>query len=323
MIIDLPQRHRGHRSKFNPPIWDMMPRNKPRGGVFQMKNAVKGAFAVLLLVLPVVLPITAASVAKVKPEEVGMSSERLLRIDQMLERRSAAGQLPGAGAIVARKGKIVHLTAKGVMDLESKLPVTPATMFRVASMTKPVTSVAVMMMIEEGKIRLNDPVSRYIPEFKGQKVAVAAPAARGETPAPAAGGGGGGGGRGGGRGRPWTERRTAELHHSRGRAGDHYQGSAHPCLRPRQWNPEQQHGPGDRAQAGRKAGRLHPTSGHHDPRVPARLALGLQRTGGTRHARQDRRDRLRHAAQRILPATNFLFPRTEGKHPLATPRTVG
>ena len=176
-----------------------------------MKNAIKGALALLLLVLPVVLPITAAPVAKVKPEEVGMSSERLLRIDQMLERRIAAGQMTGAVAIVARKGKIVHLTAKGVMDLESKQPVTPATMFRVASMTKPVTSVAVMMMIEEGKIRLNDPVSRYIPEFKGQKVAVAAPAARSARrnscscsgrARRARGRRGGGGGRGGQRGAP-------------------------------------------------------------------------------------------------------------------------
>src|SRR6185503_17553713 len=122
-----------------------------------------------------------------------MSSERLQRIEQMLERRIAKGEMSGAVAIVARKGKMVYLTARGVMDLETKQPVTPATMFRVASMTKPVTSVALMMMIEEGKVRLNDPVSRYIPEFKNLKVAVAAPAppaaaagARGEAPAPAA-----------------------------------------------------------------------------------------------------------------------------------------
>ena len=190
-----------------------------------MKNAIRGVFALLLLVLPVVLPITAAPVAKVKPEEVGMSSDRLLRIDQMLERRIAAGQMAGAVAIVARKGKIVHLTAKGVMDLESKQPVTPATMFRVASMTKPVTSVAIMMMIEEGKIRLNDPVSRYIPEFKGQKVAVAvpaAPAAPGETPAPAAGarggrGGGGGRRRGGQRGAPPNSRQSRPSGRSQSR----------------------------------------------------------------------------------------------------------
>src|SRR5688572_17693258 len=179
-----------------------------------MKTAVKSVCLCLLLALPVALQVAAAPIPKVKAEEVGMSSERLQRIDQMLERRIAAGEMAGAVAIVARKGKVVHLTAKGVMDLESKQPVTASTMFRVASMTKPVTSVAIMMMIEEGKIRLNDPVSRYIPEFRGQKVAVATPApsrgenpapaagARGETAAPAAGAGGGRGGRGGGRGGP-------------------------------------------------------------------------------------------------------------------------
>src|SRR5688500_14206144 len=115
-----------------------------------MNTLAKGVFAFLLLTLPAVVPMRAAPVSKVKPDEVGMSLERLQRIDQMLERRIAAGEMTGAVAIVARKGKIAHLTAKGVMDLESKQPVTPATMFRVASMTKPVTSVAIMMMIEEG-----------------------------------------------------------------------------------------------------------------------------------------------------------------------------
>jgi CubicO group peptidase (beta-lactamase class C family) len=96
---------------------------------------------------------------------------------------------------VARKGKIVHLEAQGVMDLDSKKPMAKDTMFRVASMTKPVTGVAIMMMIEEGKVRLNDPVSRYIPEFKNLKVAVAQPAPAGRggappaAPAPAAAGG--------------------------------------------------------------------------------------------------------------------------------------
>ncbi len=91
---------------------------------------------------------------------------------------------------MARKGKVVHLSARGVMDLESKQPMTPAAMFRIASMTKPVVGVAVMMMIEEGKLHLNDPVSRYIPEFRGMKVGVAQPA----NPQP--GGGQAGGGRG-------------------------------------------------------------------------------------------------------------------------------
>jgi CubicO group peptidase (beta-lactamase class C family) len=170
-----------------------------------MKTAIRGVLAIVLLATPALVSVTAATLPRVRPEEVGMSLERLQRIDKMLERRIAAGEMAGAVAIVARKGKVAYLTARGVMDIETKQPVTAATMFRVASMTKPVTSVAVMMMIEEGKIRLSDPISRYIPEFKNQKVAVAAPAptSRGEIPPatpPAGGGGRGGRGGQGGRG---------------------------------------------------------------------------------------------------------------------------
>jgi CubicO group peptidase (beta-lactamase class C family) len=140
------------------------------------------------------LPLAAASLPVTKPEDTGMSSERLQRIAQMLQRHIDAGEMSGAAAIVARKGKIVYQTSLGVIDLETKKPVTPETMWRVASMTKPVTSVALMMMIEEGKVHLNDPVSRYIPEFKNLKVAVATPGGRGGAPAaptPAQGGRGG------------------------------------------------------------------------------------------------------------------------------------
>jgi len=151
----------------------------------------KHALVFTLLALPLG---AASSVPTAKPEDVGVSSERLQRITQMIQRRVAAGEMTGAVTIVARKGKIVHLDAQGVMDLDSKKPMAKDTMFRVASMTKPVTGVAIMMMIEEGKVRLNDPVSRYIPEFKNLKVAIAqpAPAGRGApqaaAPAPAAGG---------------------------------------------------------------------------------------------------------------------------------------
>ena len=81
----------------------------------------------------------------------------------MIERRIAAGDLAGAVTIVARKGKVVHHVAQGVMDLDSKQPMASSPMFRIASMTKPVVGVAVMMLVEEGKLHLNDPVSRYIP----------------------------------------------------------------------------------------------------------------------------------------------------------------
>ena len=151
----------------------------------------------LLIVAVLALPAVAGSLPTVKPEEAGMSSERLQRINQMIQRRIDAGDISGAVTIVARRGKVVHLAAQGVMDLDSKQAVTPATMFRVASMTKPVTGVAIMMMVEEGKIRINDPVSRYIPEFRGMRVAVAsgAPAGGGRggaAPAAAAPGGRGG-----------------------------------------------------------------------------------------------------------------------------------
>ena len=175
-----------------------------------MRFAIKCFFVAALLVMPVL----SEPLNKVKPEDVGMSTERLQRISQMIKRHMDAGEMTGAVAVVARKGKIAYVTAQGVMDLESKQPITPATMFRVASMTKPVTGIAIMMLVEEGKVRLNDPVSRFIPEFRGMKVAVAIPAApaaggRGNAApaaagcraaAPAAGGRGGaqgGGGRGG------------------------------------------------------------------------------------------------------------------------------
>jgi CubicO group peptidase (beta-lactamase class C family) len=145
--------------------------------------------ALVVLALPIIsAPL--ASVPVVKPEDVGLSSERLGLIDRMVERRIAAGEIAGAVTIVARNARIAHLSAKGVVDLESKQPMRASTMFRIASMTKPVTGVAVMMLVEEGKLRLSDPVSRYIPEFRGQKVAVAPPGA------PTGGRGGQGGQRG-------------------------------------------------------------------------------------------------------------------------------
>ena len=140
---------------------------------------MKTAALCALLITVLTIPASTASSPTVKPEDVGMSSERLQRITQLVDRRIAAGDIAGAVTIVARKGKVVHHSARGVMDLQSKQPMTPASMFRIASMTKPVIGVAVMMLVEEGKLHLNDPVSRYIPEFRDMKVAVAQPAGGG------------------------------------------------------------------------------------------------------------------------------------------------
>jgi CubicO group peptidase (beta-lactamase class C family) len=147
--------------------------------------------AILLLTLP----LQAGSVPTGKAEDAGMSTERLARIKEAVQRHIDAGNIPGAVTLVARNGKLVHLEAHGVLDVETKRPMPKDAIFRLASMTKPVAAVTVMMMVEEGKVRLNDPISRFIPEFANMKVAVAPPGGRaGGAPA---GPGGPGGGRGG------------------------------------------------------------------------------------------------------------------------------
>lgn len=127
-----------------------------------------------------------------KPEDVGLSGERLGRIGEAVKRHIDAGSLPGAVTLVARRGKIAHFEAHGQIDVETKRPMPRDAVFRLASMSKPITAAAVMMMIEEGKVRLNDPVSRFIPEFAGAKVAIPRPGRAGGAPGapPAAGAGG-------------------------------------------------------------------------------------------------------------------------------------
>jgi CubicO group peptidase (beta-lactamase class C family) len=117
----------------------------------------------------------AAETTIVKPEDVGLSSERLARITEMMKRHIAAGEISGGVTLVARHGRIAHFEVTGVTDIETKKPMTKDAVFRIASMTKPVTGVAIMMMMEEGKLRITDPVSKYIPSFKDLKVAVAQP----------------------------------------------------------------------------------------------------------------------------------------------------
>ena len=104
------------------------------------------------------------------PEEVGVSTKRLKRIRSLLQGYSNSGQLPGFLTVVARRGKIVHFETIGMRDVENSKPVEPDTIFRIYSMSKPITSVAVMMLYEEGHFQLGTPVARFIPEFKDMKV---------------------------------------------------------------------------------------------------------------------------------------------------------
>ncbi len=146
-------------------------------------------FAIVLLA---VLTLTAAAAVPAgKPEDVGMSSERLQRVNDVIKASIGAGQITGAVTMVSRKGHIAHFEAQGLMDVEAKTPMRKDAIFRMASMSKPVTGVAILILMEEGKLRLTDPVSRFIPEFKNPKVAIlkttsgargAAPATPGQPP---------------------------------------------------------------------------------------------------------------------------------------------
>ena len=106
----------------------------------------------------------------VEPEKVGVSSEGLDKIEPILQGFVDKGQLPGFLTVIARKGNIVHFEPIGMQDIENKKPVETDTIFRIYSMSKPITSVAVMILYDEGHIKLDDPVEKYIPEFKDLKV---------------------------------------------------------------------------------------------------------------------------------------------------------
>jgi CubicO group peptidase (beta-lactamase class C family) len=107
-----------------------------------------------------------------KPESVGLSAERLERITAAVQHSIDDKHLTGAVTLVVRHGKVAWFKSQGMMDGEAGKAMRPDAMFRICSMTKPITSVAVMMLYEEGKFLLDDPVSKYLPEFKNMKVLV-------------------------------------------------------------------------------------------------------------------------------------------------------
>ena len=104
------------------------------------------------------------------PEQVGMSSERLKRLDTAIHAYVDRGRTPGVVTLIARHGKIVHVDAYGPADLASGRKIRDDDIFRMYSMTKPITSVALLMLYEEGKFQLTDPLGRYLPAFNKVKV---------------------------------------------------------------------------------------------------------------------------------------------------------
>jgi CubicO group peptidase (beta-lactamase class C family) len=117
-------------------------------------------------------PAFADSLGKVDPKEAGFSEAGLARIDAYLRNEIATEKIPGAIMLIKRHDKVAYYQRLGVRDPATKAPMTDDTIFRIYSMTKPITSVAVMMLVEEGKLTLDEPVAKYIPSFANVKVGV-------------------------------------------------------------------------------------------------------------------------------------------------------
>jgi CubicO group peptidase (beta-lactamase class C family) len=128
------------------------------------------------LLTPALPALSREATPETRPESVGLSSERLERLRAAMQRYVDDGRVPGLVTYVARGGQVAHLEAFGKADIESGAPMKTDSIFRIASQTKALTSVAVMMLVEEGSIGLADPVSKFIPSFKKTTVAVAPPA---------------------------------------------------------------------------------------------------------------------------------------------------
>src|SRR2546426_9113776 len=135
--------------------------------LFNRAGAVSAGFALVLCAWVV----GAQPLPVAKPEQVGMSSQKLAKIGQVLKKEADDGSFRGAVVMVARKGKLVYQDAVGMQTVSAKM--TPEAIFRIYSMTKPLVSVAAMMLVEDGTIQLTDPVSKYLPGFDKLQVSVA------------------------------------------------------------------------------------------------------------------------------------------------------
>lgn len=120
-----------------------------------------------------------------RPEDLGFSSDRLTRVDATMHAYVDKGKLPGVQTLVSRRGQLVHHDCYGSADVEAGRPVTPETIYRIYSMTKPITSVGLMMLYEQGVFLLENPISRWLPEFADVQVWDGGTAEEPQTRAPA------------------------------------------------------------------------------------------------------------------------------------------
>jgi CubicO group peptidase (beta-lactamase class C family) len=146
-------------------------------------EVIRTALLTLLVIAAIAAPALAQDLPKTgRPEDVGLSSDRLKRLTSTFQGDVENGKIPGAVILIAREGKVAYFETIGFQDREKQLTMRRDAIFRIASMTKPIVSVAVMMLVEEGRIQLQDPVSVYLPELKDLKVGVERKAEGGDKP---------------------------------------------------------------------------------------------------------------------------------------------
>src|SRR5580692_7066741 len=135
-----------------------------------MANAMKTTMSLLLACALVALAADSFSIGKIDPDAAGMDPARLARIPVRMKEFVAAGKTAGVVTLVARHGHVASFQAVGYQDLETKTPMRTDTIFRLASVTKPVTCAGIMILVDEGRVSLIDPVEKFLPEFKGLKL---------------------------------------------------------------------------------------------------------------------------------------------------------
>ncbi|MCS6945221.1 MAG: serine hydrolase domain-containing protein, partial [Sutterellaceae bacterium] len=133
---------------------------------------MRGQRLLLTLAIAAYLPLAAAQLPTSSPEAQGMAADRLARIAAVMKQEIDKGTMPGAVTVIARNGRIVHFEAHGFLDAAKTRPMPKDAIFRAFSMTKPIVSVAAMMMIEQGRFQLRDPITNFLPELKDLKVMV-------------------------------------------------------------------------------------------------------------------------------------------------------
>ncbi len=141
------------------------------GRAFSNFTFCQPATFLLVLLLLIAGPVRAQELPYAKPEEVGMSTERLQNITRVFNEYAQNRQMSGSAMLIARKGKVVWHEAYGMSDIEARRPMTRESIFRIASQTKAIVSVGIMILQEEGRLLLHDPVGKYIPEFMNTTVA--------------------------------------------------------------------------------------------------------------------------------------------------------